>query len=90
MKRYIVDFRKVNNKLSAHQELKSALELQYYYGENLDALNDCISEFAHEFKIYILSNENRYDYINDILKVFDDNNVNYEIIVEKEHYEENS
>ena len=82
MKKYIVDFRKVNNIAEAHKELKESLSFPDYYGENLDALNDCLSEIESEHLIYVLTYKEIFDGFDEIMKVFDDNDINYERIIE--------
>ncbi|MBR3288897.1 MAG: barstar family protein [Lachnospiraceae bacterium] len=82
MTRYIVDFRKVNNREEAQDELKNALNFPDYYGKNLDALNDCLSEIENEHLVYILVCEETFEGFDDIIKVFDVNNINYEKIIE--------
>ncbi len=46
MKSYIVDFSGTTDKNSIHECIKNALELPEYYGKNLDALHDCLSEIT--------------------------------------------
>lgn len=82
MKKYILDFRKVNNIEEAHEELKSALDFPDYYGKNLDALNDCLSEIESDHLVYILTYKDTFDGFDEIMKVFDDNKINYERIIE--------
>lgn len=82
MKKYVLDFRKVNNIEGAHRELKESLSFPDYYGENLDALNDCLCEIEKEHLLYIITYKNVFDGFENIIKVFDDNNINYERIIE--------
>ena len=82
MKKYIVDFRKVNSIAEVHKELKESLNSPDYYGENLDALNDCLSEIENEHLIYVLTYKETLDGFDEIMKVFDDNEMNYERIIE--------
>lgn len=82
MTKYIVDFRKVNNIVEAHRELKDAFKFPDYYGENLDALNDSISEIDNEHIVYVLTYKETFDRFDEIMKVFDDNKINYERIIE--------
>lgn len=82
MKKYILDFRKVNNIEEAQEELKSALDFPDYYGKNLDALNDCLSEIESDHLIYILTYKETFDRFDEMIKVFDDNKINYERIIE--------
>ena len=84
MKRYIVDFRKVNSKEDIHIEIKLALDFTGYYGKNLDALNDLIGEMPKDSYFYFLINEevfnNKQIDIENVFKVFDDNAVDYELV----------
>ena len=82
MKKYVVDFRKVNSIEEAHETLKQSLDFPDYYGKNLDALNDCLSEIENEHLIYILTHKKTFDRFDDIMNVLDDNKVNYERIIE--------
>lgn len=82
MTKYILDFRKVNNIAEAHKEMKETFNFPDYYGENLDALNDCLREIDSEHLVYILSYKETFDRFDDIIRVFDDNNINYERIIE--------
>lgn len=80
MKRFILDFRKVKNIEEAHEEIKSAFGFPDYYGKNLDALNDCISEMSDDIKIYILVKKKSFDGIKDIMNVLRDNDIKFEVI----------
>ena len=40
----ILDGRRMDDRAGLHAELKQKLSLPEYYGENLDALNDCLGE----------------------------------------------
>ena len=82
MTKYIIDLRNVNSVSDAHEEIKTALHLPDYYGKNLDALNDSLSEIDSEHLIYILTYKETFDGFSDIMKVFDDNKTNYERIIE--------
>ena len=82
MTKYIIDFRKINSLDEAHEEIKNALGFPDYYGKNLDALNDCLAEIDRDHLVYILYYKKVFDGFLDILKVFDDNNINYEKIME--------
>lgn len=44
MNRYVVDGRRFKDKQSAHRYLKRKFAFPEYYGNNADALYDCLSE----------------------------------------------
>lgn len=49
----MLDFENISSKNSLHQYLKEQLGLPEYYGENLDALHDCLSEKREPVTIHI-------------------------------------
>ena len=55
---YILDFSSVTDKASLHAYLKKELRLPDYYGNNLDALHDCLSEFSAD-SIFVLVNTDK-------------------------------
>lgn len=92
---YTVDFENAHNYFEIHDALKSGLDFPEYYGANLDALYDCLTEMIDNDSIIILKNfqnaeKASEDYANKILKVFhnakhyaDDLFPDSQIIVEK-------
>lgn len=47
-KRYVLDGSKMNSLKNVHTVLKESLELPHYYGCNLDALYDCLTDMDAE------------------------------------------
>ena len=82
MKKYLVDFRNVSNIIEAHKVLKKTFNFPDYYGENLDALNDFISDLG-DIYIKIKIKKDKFCGFDDIIKVFDDNNIKYDILYGK-------
>ena len=53
MKTVRIEFRSVETKKDAHKAIKEALGFPDYYGGNLDALYDCLTEFCADTLIVI-------------------------------------
>lgn len=59
IKKYTLDFSKVNYYLEVHKIIKEGLDFPDYYGENWDALWDCLTDMLGEpFKIELIGMEN--------------------------------
>ena len=67
----ILDARKMDEKKAAHEYLKKLFSFPDYYGCNLDALYDCLSEME-PFTVHILHAQEAKDYYPKVLSVFED------------------
>ena len=54
--RYKVDFKEVKYYIEIHEVLKRDLEFPYYYGGNLDALWDCLTDMLGDISIIEIYN----------------------------------
>jgi len=75
----VLDGRRMDDRAGLHAELKQKLSLPEYYGENLDALNDCLGERAGRELVVIQHAgdllEGCGSYALGLLRVFTDNGV---------------
>lgn len=55
MKRLILDGEKIKDRQMLHDIFAEELELPDWYGKNLDALHDCLSEVQEETKILLVN-----------------------------------
>lgn len=53
MKKIVIDGKKLNDEAAVHEYLADRLNFPGYYGKNLDALADCLSEINYPLKIKI-------------------------------------
>lgn len=67
----ILDARKLGMKESAHPYLKKVFGFPDYYGNNLDALYDCLSEMP-SIRVLVIHSEEAGDYYSKVLSVFED------------------
>ena len=61
----------LGEKEEAHKYLWKAFDFPAYYGENLDALADCLGEFAN-LRVVIFNTENAGEYLQKLIPVFRD------------------
>lgn len=54
----ILDANYMESKIDLHKYIERKLNLPDYYGRNLDALNDVLSEFSDELTIKIVNTKN--------------------------------
>ena len=75
----ILDGADVTDIPSLHRQLKEKLSLPDYYGGNLDALYDCLTEMSGTIRIYHLSGLRRSlgAYADKLLRVFRDSESEY-------------
>lgn len=75
----ILDFNNIHNKTELHTYLKKELQLPEYYGNNLDALHDCLSEKGEHLSITIVHfgalKQALGDYADVLLQVFADSGI---------------
>ena len=67
----ILDARKMDERAAAHEYLKKIFSFPDYYGNNLDALYDCLSEMQ-KLNIIILHEGEADNYYPRVLSVFED------------------
>ncbi|MBO7363877.1 MAG: barstar family protein [Lachnospiraceae bacterium] len=53
MKRVFLDFRFFGNKSEVHRSIRRQLDFPDYYGNNLDALHDCLTEPRGEIEFFV-------------------------------------
>ncbi len=53
MKITVLDGRRFKDKRTAHEYIAASLGFPEYYGKNLDALADCLSELPHDMGVII-------------------------------------
>ena len=73
----VLDGRRMEDRAGLHAELKQKLSLPEYYGNNLDALNDCLSE-RRERELIVIQHAGEWlqgceGYALGLLQVFSDN-----------------
>lgn len=54
MNNIIIDLGLIDTREEFHEVIKKAFLLPHWYGENLDALWDCLMEINNDTKIYLL------------------------------------
>ena len=75
----VLNGERMTDRESLHGELKQKLSLPDYYGNNLDALNDCLGE-RRERELIVISHSGDFlegcgDYGINMLRVFLDNSI---------------
>lgn len=58
-----LDIHQFKTRKSAHAYLKKALRFPDYYGENLDALHDCLGDIAEETTVILSKNIGNEHYL---------------------------
>ena len=78
----ILDGRKMTDKEATHEYLQEKLQFPEYYGRNLDALYDCLTETDEELEIQIRyvedMHENLGDYADALLETIADAGIEVE------------
>ena len=84
----ILDGEKISNKDELHKFMKSALDFPEWYGENLDALYDCLTDLTEEVEIHLENAEafhrnlgNYADKVLWVLKDAEQTNLNIQLII---------
>ena len=76
MRKIILDLARMHSVPALHKYLRSVLALPVYYGTNLDALHDCLTELAEPTQLVvpaaIAENENLGWYGEQLLQVLQD------------------
>ena len=68
-----LDGEKITNRQTLHDTISSSLDLPEWYGRNLDALYDCLTEIQEETEIWLLNEasleKNLGSYLKSLLRV---------------------
>ncbi len=76
MKQITLNGKKMTDRDSAHTYIASKLGFPDYYGKNLDALADCVSEFCLDkyirFSHFEEAEKNLGEYAENLIEVFSD------------------
>ena len=74
MRHYTINFKDIYTKGALHDLLSEQLELPEYYGRNLDALMDCLTDMREDTEIEMIGlsslMDNLMEYAGNMLTVF--------------------
>lgn len=86
----ILDGEKIIDQETLHQQMKQTLDFPEWYGGNLDALHDCLTDLMEEVDIHVQNQEalarNLGDYAVKVLQVLQDAakvNINIAVTIQK-------
>lgn len=68
----VLDALRLQHKEEAHKYLRSALNFPDYYGENLDALHDCLTELDDVVVEFVNADKVSGSYFARVMEVFRD------------------
>lgn len=83
MKNIILDCAGITGRQILHQRLAASLEFPAYYGENLDALYDCLLDFGADTQLHFLHWEALQQALGDYARQL-------ELVLQDVHAEESS
>ena len=66
---FILDGMKMTDRQSAHQYIARIMRFPDYYGNNLDALYDCLGEYGSECSVIIFNSQQMLDSLQDYGKL---------------------
>lgn len=69
MKIIPIDARRLDDKAAAHEYIAWALDFPEYYGKNLDALADCLSELPRDKAVIVMNAADATKYAKSIIEV---------------------
>ena len=72
MKIIILDAEKLTSKNAAHEYLADCMKFPAYYGKNLDALTDCLSELSKNTAVIFKNTVHAGEYAGVIFEIFDE------------------
>ena len=85
----ILDGEKITSREDLHKQMEEVLDFPEWYGGNLDALYDCLTELMEEVDIHILHprslEENLGDYAKKLIRMLKDAeqaNLNIQVVVD--------
>lgn len=82
MKKITLDFENISNKEEMHKYLAEKFEFPDYYGKNLDALFECLTDIAEPTAVNIINAINDYDeQIINVITSAEEENVNLAVFV---------
>jgi len=85
----VLDGEKITDREDLHQQMEAVLDFPEWYGGNLDALYDCLTDLMEETDIHILHTSALKDTLGDyaerllqMLKDAEQSNLNIQILVD--------
>lgn len=64
-----IDARLLTDKTAAHEYIARALDFPEYYGKNLDALADCLSELSRDKYVIVMNTAEASGYASSVIEV---------------------
>lgn len=72
MKIIIIDAKRFTSKNDTHEYISSSLDFPAYYGKNLDALADCLTELPRTTAVIIKNTAETSEFAKSIFEVFNE------------------
>lgn len=85
----VLDGQKITSREDLHKQMEAVLDFPEWYGGNLDALYDCLTDLMEETDIHILHKDALADTLGDyterllrILKDAEQSNLNIQVLID--------